>query len=233
MDEVDAVVRDAIDGISNMSEQLLTVAVAMPFLSVLSPAVAIAGEVGRRALDSYAKPDNVISIDMRMKIAPKDEAELQASRPEKYMRYGYYFFLSKKVNARLFASTMTSENLVLVMRKVSSKVATSKQDLSSTSKGSSAKLDKSDSVTTATSVESTADTSDQTYIPLEKVSYLVVRVGIPTGDEDVPEKRAPKLSPSMVSRLQNIVETAESTDAKIVKENIVNIMRQVRGNAPT
>jgi hypothetical protein len=188
----------------------------MPFLSVLSPAVAMAGEVGRRALDSYAKPDSVISIDMRMKIAPKDEAEVRASRPEKYMRYGYYFFLSKKEHARLFASTMTSENLVLVMRKVSSKVASSKHDLPSISKGSSAKLNMSDSVTTATTVESTADTSDQTYIPLEKVSYLVVRMGTPTGDEDVPEKKAPKLSPSMVRRLQEIVETAENTDAKPV-----------------
>jgi hypothetical protein len=232
MDEVDDVVRDAIDGISNLSEQLSTVTLAMPFLSVLSPAAAMAGEVGRRALDSYAKPDSVISIE-RMKIAPKDEAEMRASRPEKYMRYGYYFFLSKKLHARLFTSTMTSENLVLVMRKVSSKVASSKNDLPSTSKGSSAKLEMPDSVTTTTTLESTADTSDQTYIPLEKVSYLVVRVAIPTGDEDVPEKKAPKLAPSMVCQLQEIVETAENTDAKTVKENIVNIMRQVRGNAPT
>jgi hypothetical protein len=47
------------------------------------------------------------------------------------------------------------------------------------------------------SVESTKDTSDQTYIPIGKLSYLVVRVGIPMGDKDRPEKKTPKLSTSV------------------------------------
>lgn len=87
-------------------------------------AVAMAVDVGRRALtvcgaessDSYAKPDSDIAIDMRMKIAPHEPGEIQASRQEKYISDGFNLFLSENIHARFFASTLTRENICLVMR---------------------------------------------------------------------------------------------------------------------
>jgi hypothetical protein len=225
MDSVDPTIRDAIDGIGSLSTHLSGVALAMPYLSVLSPALAIASDVGRRALDSYAKPDSVISIDMNFRIAPRESDQLAACRQDKYLRYGYLFFLAKSVRARLFASTTTSENIRLMMRKVPPTAAAS-----STRSPSAAdeRSKTSDTVTSAAS-DSSSSSACQTYIPLEKVSYLVVRVGVPVGDESVPKKKLPKLSASVVRRLQQIVESAENADGETLKAELCDVMRQVRG----
>lgn len=227
LDDVDQSMRDAIDGIGNLSSQLNGVSIAMPFLSVLSPAFGMAGEIGRRALDSYARPDRVISIDMNFRLIPETPGGVARCRPGDYLRYGYYFFLSEPVPAKLYASITTSRNCRLMMRVVGPKKALQKGKLQSQAKQAGA-------MQAAISGDGEQPSPDAlSYIPLTRVSYLVIRVNDPNGDEDSLQKlrsQKPRLTLSMVRRLQLIVETAKEQDAEKVKADIAAIMDELHGN---
>lgn len=169
LDEVSDVVKQSISGIDELGGYLSSYSSAAPFLGLLSPALSMAGAISKRALDSYAKPDRVISIDMDFLLADRErfyksqdrgEADIRAGRfarlpSGEYLRYGYYFFLSEPFEGKLYASVRTPKNVQLMV-----------------------KLDESDK-----SPPKDADghpIKGRKFFPLTEISYLVVRVCEPT-----------------------------------------------------
>jgi hypothetical protein len=212
--DVDTSVRDSIQGISNLSTQVSSVSIALPYLSVLSPAIRIAGEVGRKALDSYAKPDHVMTIDTGFRIAPRILPK--HSRPGEYLRYGYYFFLSEAVKTKLYASTSAYNQVLLMMRRVSN-----------SKRGGLAGL-----VSPCMKGQESEVGEETEFVPLTKMSYLVVKVGMATTETaNDPSRNTPKMTVSMVRRLQSVVESARDNPAELVKRDIVNIMAELNGES--
>jgi hypothetical protein len=215
LDEVDKSVRDAIQGISSLDSHLAGVAIALPYLSVLSPALKIAGEVGRKALDSYAKPDRLFTIDCGFRIAPREVPP--HARPGEYLRYGYYFFLHDAVQTKLYASTTALNQILLMTRRAPGSRIRRAIDCSSC----------------AGRNEAHSSDDDQDFVPLKGVSYLVLKVGVPVADAvgDASTPATPKLTVSMVRRLQAVVETAKEHPADKVKQDIVDIMSELSGDS--
>lgn len=114
IDEISDSARSTIAGVDELAKSLTQAASIMPYIAVLNPALDLAGRLGQSALDAYAKPDRVVSVDMNFKLLPRGMASLQRSGD--YLRYGYYFFLSKPVEQRLYASTTNSRHVRLMMR---------------------------------------------------------------------------------------------------------------------
>jgi hypothetical protein len=214
LDNVDKSVRDSIQGISNLSTHVSSVSMTLPYLSVLSPAIRIAGDVGRKALDSYAKPDHVMTIDTGFRIAPRILPN--QSRPGEYLRYGYYFFLSEAVKTKLYASTSAYNQVLLMMRRVGpARKGGSVFPGLACVKHKSSKL-----------------SEDMEFVPLTKVSYLVVKVGMATADcSKESSQNPPKMTVSMVRRLQCVVESARDHPAELVKRDIVNIIADLNGES--
>lgn len=114
IDHVSDETRATIDCVADLSGKLQEIAVTMPYVAALSPLLDIASDLGGKALKAYAKPDRVIGTDMDFKILRRGDASTQRSGD--YLRYGYYFFLSKPMNIKLYAATRGSKNVRLLMR---------------------------------------------------------------------------------------------------------------------
>ena len=150
MDQPSQTVQDTVAGIKDLGGLVSTFGRSVPFLGVLNPALSIVSTLSKRALDSYAMPDKVISIDMDFLLASRKRVAAGTAHPGAYLRFGYYFFLAEPVEGKLYASVRTPENLTLMLKR-------SEENSNDESQ-----------------VES------RTYFPLTEVSYLVVRVGEPT-----------------------------------------------------
>lgn len=151
LDRVDESMQISLAGIEELSDQIAQVSRAAPLLGLLSPALNLASALSRRALESYAKPDRVITTDMNFLLAerrppqinPLSGGEMEHEhRSGEYLRYGYYFFLEKPVDARLYASIRTFPHVQLLMKRMEDKLLG----------------------------------NEKRYFPLTGVSYLVVRV---------------------------------------------------------
>lgn len=149
LDRVDESMQISLSGIEELGNHISQFSKAAPLLGLLSPALHLASSLSRRALESYAKPDRIITTDMnfllmkrpsRKKQSNKNGIELEL-RSGEYLRYGYYFFLEKPVDAKLYASIRTFPHVQLLMRRMD-------------------KLSR----------------NEKRYFPLTGVSYLVVRV---------------------------------------------------------
>ncbi len=150
IDEPNDTVQEAVNGIRDLGGIMNSFGTALPFLGALNPAMAIASSLTQRALDSYAKPDRVLNIDMDLNIATRERVVMETAPPGEYLRYGYYFFLAESVEGKLYASVRTPGNLTLMLKR-------------------------SDETT-----DRNAQVDARAYFPLTDVSYLVVAVREPT-----------------------------------------------------
>lgn len=117
LDEPSETVKQAISRIDELGGVINSFAVATPALGILSPALSVAGSVSKRALDSYARPDKVISIDMDFLLADRARVAAGTSPPGEYLRYGYYFFLAQPMEGKLYASILTPKNVQLMLHR--------------------------------------------------------------------------------------------------------------------
>jgi hypothetical protein len=210
IDEVDKNVRDAINGIGQLGNQVSSVTTGLPYLSLVSPAIQLAGEVGRRALEAYAKPDQVQTIDVGFRIAP---SKIDGNtRPHEYLRYGYYFFLSEPTRYRLYASTATYNNVALMVKRVGQSRSTSKFGSVSCASGAADKLG-----------------GQPDFIPLTGINYLVVRVSKPSSTSKTSGPVTPRITLSSLQKLRHCLESAKMEPADDVKRNIVSIMEEING----
>lgn len=131
--EIDAVSEAqvaAITGIGKAGDMAASASTTMPYLAPLSNALNVASSLGKKGLQNYAKPDHVMSKDIQFKLAEPLPVEHSADGEEtvgsaiaepldNYLRYGYYFFLNKKIDARLFAQTgSSSQSVPLLLKRV-------------------------------------------------------------------------------------------------------------------
>ncbi len=149
IDEPNETVQEAVNGIRDLGGMMSAFGTALPFLGALNPAMAIASSLTQRALDSYAKPDSVLNIDMDLNIASRERVAMGTAPPGEYLRYGYYFFLEEPVEGKLYASVRTPGNLTLMLKR-------------------------SDDA-----VDENSHAGARAYFPLTEVSYLVVSVREP------------------------------------------------------
>lgn len=122
LDKIDESMRRSISAISQLGNHIGQYAASAPLLGLLSPALSLATCVSKQALDSHSKADKVITIDANFLLAEKKEEQGEGSnhfvhQAGEYLRFGYYFFLNKKVDAKLYASFRTFPNVELMMKR--------------------------------------------------------------------------------------------------------------------
>lgn len=139
----------------------------VPLSPPLSMAIGAAAALGRQGLRNYRRPDHVLSRDAMFILADGSckEPASKASSVEtadksdewaNFLRYGYYFFLSKKVDAKLYAQTSSSTSTVpLLLRR-------------------------------SPYTEEMAARNEKEFFPLEGVSYVVMRVSRGVSDRTAP-----------------------------------------------
>ena len=119
LDDVTEPMRRSIAGIQQLGTHISGFLNTTPALGLLSPALSMASSVARQALDSHAKPDHVLTIDTNFLLAERKHEKCDnphfIHQTGEYLRYGYYFFLSKKVDAKLYVSFKTFPNVELMM----------------------------------------------------------------------------------------------------------------------
>ncbi len=150
MDKPSQTIRDAVSGIDDLGGFVSGFATAAPFLGVLTPALSMVSSVSKRALDSYAEPEKIVSIDMDFLLADRKRVASGNSACGEYLRYGYYFFLAEPVEGKLWASVRTPKNVQLMLKRCDGEYTRGER------------------------IEA------RKYFPLTDVSYLVVRVVEPT-----------------------------------------------------
>lgn len=204
LDRVDDFMQMSLSGIEQLGNHIAQFSTAAPLLGLLSPAISLASTVSRRALESHAKPDKVLTIDMNFLLAERRKAELKPTdgkeipfeqRSGEYLRFGYYFFLDQRVDAKLYASFRTFPNVQLMLKRT----------------------------------EKTLAPGEKRYFPLTGVSYLVIRVTPRVSS--LAATRNP-IRMSHVQRLEDLMRTSLSTetgseDAKNVVKTLAALARDV------
>jgi len=176
MDKPSQTIKDAVNGIEELGGFIGGFSGAAPILGVLSPALSMVSTISKRALDSYAEPDKVISIDMDFLLADRKRVEASTAPPGEYLRYGYYFFLAEPVEGKLYASVRTPKNVQLMLKRTNY----------------DEKYNSRHHKTTA-----------RKYFPLTNVSYLVVRVSEPT-DQGVAKYNRKPIHMNHAHRLEDL-----------------------------
>lgn len=208
LDDPSPGVKAAVKGIDEFGGALNMLDPVAPFIGALTPAFSLAGALSKRALDSYAQPDKVISIgkfiymhsflchftdsfavDMDFLLADRERVRSKTAAPGEYLRYGYYFFLSEPVEGKLFASVRTPKNVQLMLRQHSRKVG------------------------------------EMEYFPLTEVSYLVVRVTEPT-DSGVRRNRKP-VQLAHAHQLESIFQQAKNSDPQAIQNAVKQLGRDL------
>lgn len=90
---------------------------AIPHYQAVSGALQVASSMGKQSLKQFSRPDHVFSRDVEFKIADRKVNESPA-RLDNFLRYGYYFFLNKKVDAKLYSQTNSSQNIPLLLHRM-------------------------------------------------------------------------------------------------------------------
>lgn len=112
---------DAIRSIDSIARSVKNAAASVPYLKIVSAMLKFANHIGKSALKKVSRPDHVMSADVGFKLhRPVIEGEDEKPRPRQeqfgnYLRYGYYFFLSRKVDAKLYAQTGSSSQSVSLL----------------------------------------------------------------------------------------------------------------------
>eukprot|EP00177_Eucheuma_denticulatum_P004474 GFKZ01008135.1.p1 GENE.GFKZ01008135.1~~GFKZ01008135.1.p1 ORF type:complete len:501 (-),score=60.16 GFKZ01008135.1:656-2158(-) len=115
---------EAIRSIDSIARSVQNAAASVPYLKIVSGMLKFANHIGKSALKKVSKPDHVMSADIGFKLhRPATDEDDENPRPRQeefgnYLRYGYYFFLSRKVDARLYAQTgSSSQSVSLLLRR--------------------------------------------------------------------------------------------------------------------
>lgn len=150
IDKVSDVQARAISGVDQLGNYVSNGAESVPYLELLTRAFAVASSLGNKGLKKYERPDHIHSVDMEFLLAERDE--LTGKTSEKgpncgnYLQYGYYFFLSEKVDAKLYAQTCSSSQSIPLLLK---------------REGFTRKMEQN---------------NEKEYFPLNGISYLVAKV---------------------------------------------------------
>lgn len=118
----------AIKSIEMIGKSVSNAAASVPYLKIISSMLKFANYLGKSALKKVSEPDHVMSVDVGFKLAQRVEEQnaegqkVLVLRPRQeeignYLRYGYYFFLNKKVDARLYAQTGASSQSISLLLK--------------------------------------------------------------------------------------------------------------------
>ncbi|CAN8073771.1 unnamed protein product [Agarophyton chilense] len=112
----------AVIGVDHFGSFVSKSAGSIPYIQLLTKAFAVASSVGKKGLLSYSKPDHVITVDKEFYLSnPQKDGEgasnTDETKEENYLRYGYYFFLSKKVQAKLYAMTNSADESIQLKMK--------------------------------------------------------------------------------------------------------------------
>ncbi len=162
--EIDApneAVRHALNGLDDLDGMIGGFSSSVPFLGLISPSIGITNMVTSKVLERYSSPDFIMSIDMCFQLADKQRAKEGTLTPGKYLKYGYYFFLSDPIDAKLYASVRSPEHVQLMLHQDPEYLEKMKK-----------KRKKPNPIL------------DREYFPLTDANYIVVRVAEPTGASD-------------------------------------------------
>lgn len=136
LDRVDDSIQSSLAGIEQLGNHLQQYAVSAPALGLLTPAISLASVVSKRAVESHSTSDRMIMIDMNFLLADRCNPQVNhdgtgelpfESRSGEYLRYGYYFFLARGVEAKLYASFRTFPNVGLMLKRVDKPAPNEKQ----------------------------------------------------------------------------------------------------------
>lgn len=89
--------------------------------TVLTSAVSVVNSLGRNEIKKYSQPDSLMQKDIEFLV--HDERNDERNKrvigySTAFLRYGYYFILSEKVDAQLYAQTdSSSQNVNLLLRR--------------------------------------------------------------------------------------------------------------------
>ncbi len=200
LDTPSETVKQAIAGIDMLGGVMSEFSMVAPALGLLSPALTVAGAVSKHALDSYARPDKVFSMDMDFLLADRKRVENGTAPNGEYLRYGYYFFLNEPMEGKLYASVLTPKNVQLMLRRCDTD-----HNAPRNIKGE--------------------PVASRKFFPLTQVSYLVVRVCEPiyTGER----KRRP-IQVAHARQLEDIFSRSKSPeDPEDLKRAIRHLGQQV------
>lgn len=153
---------DSIEGFaSNMGAPV-------PYSGVITNAVSVLKNFGRNGLKRYIRPDHIISYDFKFSLFDPTSTQPQQYQPTtiqrhkfscSYLRYGYYFFLQKPVDAKLYAQTDTSSrNVQLLLKRTNFESIVRKRP------------------TDAVRRYQGKDSDIKEYFPLTGVAYVVIKV---------------------------------------------------------
>lgn len=87
--------------------------------NIISTAVNVRNSIGKKGIRKYAgNGDELLSIDFEFQLAdPK--SGMDRTYASAYLRYGYYYFLSETIDAKLYAQTdSSSRNVPLLLRRM-------------------------------------------------------------------------------------------------------------------
>lgn len=125
--EIDKLSEDqlaAVKSIDVIARNVGEAALAVSSLKFVSALLKTANYLGKNALRKLHNPDHVMAADILFKIAQREDENAADGGHSKlaeeygnYLRYGYYFFLSKKVDAKLYAQTGSSSQAVSLLLK--------------------------------------------------------------------------------------------------------------------
>lgn len=145
IDKVSDLQARAVPNVDQLGNYVSSSAESIPYLELLTRAFTVANSLGRSGLKKYAKPNHVHSVDMEFLLADPDVGD-NAPICGNYLQYGYYFFLSDKVDAKLYAQTCSSSQSVPLLLK---------------REGFTKRME---------------NRNEKEYFPLSGVSYLVAKV---------------------------------------------------------
>jgi len=197
IDSPDGSVRNAIDGLENVDEVLTGFSSTVPFLGLISPALGMSSVLTARALESFSKPDFIMSVDMSFLIADKRRVKEGTHQAGNYLRYGYYYFLSEPTEAKLYASVKTPQHVQLMLHQDPEYLERMKK-----------KRKKWDPI------------ADREYFPIVETNYIVIRVSEPTG---ISTGRHKYTFLQDASKLRNIFSNArnERVDPLVTTEQLI------------
>lgn len=150
-------IRDSVKAFSAVNDQMGDFD-KIPHIGWAKTGLTVAAAAATALFDGFSTPDNVMSVDLNFNIPDREKAKTGELHPGKYLRYGYYFFLSEPTDAKLYASVTTPELVQLML----------KQDKDYLEKGKKKRKEWDPDL-------------DRPYFPFAYSNYIAIRVTKPTG----------------------------------------------------
>ncbi|KAI0560613.1 hypothetical protein FGB62_107g06 [Gracilaria domingensis] len=123
IDKISDLQARAVIGVDHLGSFVSSSAGSIPYIQLLTKAFAVASSAGKHGLKRYSRPDHVLSVNKEFILAnPEREGEVQEragreAKEENYLRYGYYYFLSRPVPEKLYAVTNNADEHIPLMMK--------------------------------------------------------------------------------------------------------------------